>query len=85
MLSEDHVRKFREILREILHLFQVHSEVIGEVPAHGFEAALFAAFLLELQLYHSTVALIFELDEFLGVHLALLSGHDVQIRMTVVL
>jgi len=70
MLSQDHVGVFREMLRELLHLIQVHFEVIGEVPLqndHGmavieFEAAFFAAFLPELQLYQNIFALIFELN-----------------------
>ena len=82
------------MLRELLHLIQVHFEVIGEVllqndygieVVNGFEAAVFAAFLPELQLYQNIVALIFELNKFLGVHLVLISGHELQLRIKVVI
>ena len=90
-LFQNDVRVFREMQRENHHVFQDHHlvqdlfELVGVVPfqtAFGFEAAVFAAFFPELQLYHSAVVLVdTEFDEFLGVILVLLGGHEVQLRM----
>ena len=84
-LFKNDVRVFREMLREIHHLVQDLFELVGVVPfqtALGFEAAVFAAFFPELQLYHSAVVLVdAELDEFPGVLLVLLGGHEVQLRL----
>jgi len=88
-LFQNDVGVFREMLWEIQHIVQVLFEMVGVVPfqtALGFEAAVFAALLPELQLNHSAVVLgDAEHDEFPGVLLVLLGGHEVQLSLTVVL